>query len=86
MASVHVDVDIDDILWEMSSSEKRELCQELIDEGYGPKGVESQWLLPESYAEGELVSLFQDMWTNRIHVDVKLVDELKKLLRERNIL
>lgn len=86
MASVNVDVDIDDILWEMSSSEKEELCQELIDEGYGPEGIESGWPLPESYTEGELVSLFQDMWTNRIHIDVKLVDELKKLLRERNIL
>ena len=38
MASVRVNIDIDDILWEMGTSEKEDLCRELIDDGYGPEG------------------------------------------------
>ena len=38
MASVRVDIDIDDILWDMSTSEKEDLCKELIEDGYAPPG------------------------------------------------
>ena len=38
MTSVRVDIDIDDILREMGTSEKEDLCRELIDDGYGPEG------------------------------------------------
>ena len=38
MATVSVEVDIDDILWDMSTSEKEDLCKELIEDGYAPAG------------------------------------------------
>ena len=38
MATIHVEVDIDDILWDMSTSEKEDLCKELIEDGYAPPG------------------------------------------------
>jgi hypothetical protein len=38
MATIHVEVDIDDILWDMSTSEKEDLCKELIEDGYAPAG------------------------------------------------
>lgn len=37
---VDVDVDIDDVIDEMSDQEKRDLCVDLIDAGYGPIGID----------------------------------------------
>lgn len=87
-----IEVDIDDILWEMSTSEKEELCEQLIEDGYGPEpedfnGMELDEVLnAETYSERELVDLFKEMWSNRIHIDHKLVDELRAQLREQNVL
>jgi hypothetical protein len=41
MASINVDVDIDDILWDMTNREKQELADELYDSGYVPKQVKA---------------------------------------------
>jgi hypothetical protein len=41
MASISVDVDIDDILWDMTSYEKQELVNELYEDGYVPKQVQA---------------------------------------------
>lgn len=92
MATIDVEVDIDDILWEMSTSEKEELCRELIEDGYGPgpedfNGMElDEVLQAETYSETELISLFKEMWISRNFIDHKLVDELRRQLRERNVL
>lgn len=92
MATIDVEVDIDDILWEMSDYEKEELCQQLIEDGYGPgpedfNGMElSDVLQAETYSEHELVSLIVDLWQNRLHIDHKLVDELRAQLRKRSVL
>lgn len=92
MATIDVEVDIDDILWEMSDYEKEDLCQQLINDGYGPgpeefNGMElGDVLQTETYSERELVSLFEDMWNNRRFIDHKLVEELRVQLRDRNVL
>jgi hypothetical protein len=39
MATIRVEVDIDDILWDMSVSEKEDLCKELIEDGYASGGI-----------------------------------------------
>ena len=92
MATIDVEVDIDDILWEMSTSEKEELCQQLIEDGYGPRledfnSMQLQDVLQaETYTESELVDLFKKMWNSRTHIDHKLIDELRAQLRERKVL
>lgn len=35
---VEVDVDIDDVIWKMTTAERKDLCQELIQDGYAPIG------------------------------------------------
>jgi len=40
--STDVDLDIDDILYEMSTKEKQNLVDELYEDGYIPKQVENQ--------------------------------------------
>ncbi len=37
MSYISVDVDIDDVLWGMSSYEKQKLADELYEDGYVPK-------------------------------------------------
>lgn len=92
MASVSVDIDIDDILWDMGTSEKEELCQQLIEDGYGPEldltlDADLKYVFnPGTYTEHELVRLFEDLWENRIHIDHKLVDELRANLKGQNVL
>jgi hypothetical protein len=39
MSNISIDVDIDDILWGMTSYEKQELVDELYEDGYVPKQV-----------------------------------------------
>ena len=92
MATIDVEIDIDDILWEMSASEKEDLCRELIQDGYGPgpedfNGMElDEVLQAETYSETELISLFKEMWTSRNFIDHNLVDELRGQLKERKVL
>lgn len=91
MATIDVEVDIDDIIWEMSTSEKEDLCRELIQDGYGQPGDFNdleldEVLQAETYSETELISLFKEMWSNRNFIDHKLVDELRANLRARRVL
>jgi hypothetical protein len=39
MSYISVDVDIDDVLWGMSSYEKQKLADELYEDGYVPKQI-----------------------------------------------
>lgn len=92
MSSITVEVDIDDVIWEMTTSEKEKLFRELIEDGYGPDPDPLEEvklkdaLQAETYSEEELVSLFEDMWNNRRFIDHKLVEELRAQLRDRNVL
>jgi hypothetical protein len=83
---VEVDVEIDDILDNISSSEKRELCEQLIEDGYAPRAFADIDRRVETYTDSELQDLIDKMWENKYFFDIKLVDELKKMLRERNII
>ena len=42
MSYISVDVDIDDILYGMTSRDKQKLAEELYDDGYIQKGVEKK--------------------------------------------
>ena len=83
---VEVDVNIDDILDEMSGSEKRELCEQLIDEGYGPGEEDEFEANCVTHSDSQLLALINELWQNRHLFDVNAIDEVKKMLRERNIL
>ena len=40
MGSISVDIDVDDVLWGMTSRDKQELADDLYDDGYIPKQVQ----------------------------------------------
>lgn len=62
MASI--DIDIDDILWSMSSHEKQELADELYNDGYVPKqmgGVHPDDVVTDNF-DREVSKLLGNSW------------------------
>ena len=77
MATVSVDVDINDILWEMSSSEKRKLCKDLIEDGYGPEGVlRTEGYHPDEEMYREAVLKLLDSYSQLTAAQIELVKQL----------
>ena len=77
MATVSVDVNIDDILWDMSSSEKRELCKELIEDGYGPEGsLPTAGYHPDEEMYREAVVKLLDSYSQLTAEQIELVKQL----------
>jgi len=66
--SINVDVDIDDILWKLSSNQKQELVDDLYDEGYIPAEVKEFELFngsPQTHNETELLDILTKIWGNK---------------------
>lgn len=89
---ISVLVDIDDVVSDLSSSEKRELCQELIEDGHGPdldEGNNLEEILSqdsETHSERELGKLIGNIWSNKHFIDIQLIEELSTILRNKNII
>jgi hypothetical protein len=62
MSYISVDIDIDDILWEMSSGEKQELVDDLYDDGYIPTKLEKSDLDLDSDFDKACVKLIGNSW------------------------
>jgi hypothetical protein len=58
----NIDIDIDDILWGMSSREKQELVDELYDEGYIPTKLEKSILYSESDFDNACEKIKGNSW------------------------
>ena len=77
MATVSVDVDIDDLLWAMSSSEKEDLCRELIGDGYGPEGsLPTEGYHPDEEMYREAVVKLLDSYSQLTAEQIELVKQL----------
>ncbi len=77
MTTVSVDVDIDDVLWAMSESEKRDLCKELIEDGYGPEGsLPTEGYHPDEEMYREAVVKLLDSYSQLTAVQIELVKQL----------
>lgn len=83
--SVSVDVDIDDVLWGLSSSDKQELVDELYDEGYVPTDVKEFELFngsPQTYNETELLDILTTIWGNKRSLTQEDINTLTHLSRK----
>lgn len=60
--SVSVDIDIDDVLWELSRSEKQELVNDLYDDGYTPKQLKGT--IGEDETNNEFDSALRKLYGN----------------------
>lgn len=77
MASVSIDVDIDDILYDMSSDEIQNLVDELYDDGYVPTQISSVPEYQKNILDLEWDDLVGKMARNRL----KMSDEDEQTIR-----
>ena len=81
MASVSVDVDIDDILWDMSSDELQSLADDLYNDGYIPKqlsgGVSEE---RKNIFDLEWDELLQKMSKLRLQLSNEDEENIRKIL------
>jgi len=83
--SINVDVDIDDILWELSSNQKQELVDDLYDDGYIPAEVKEFELFngsPQTYNETELLDILTKIWGNKRSLTQEDINTLTHLSRK----
>ena len=77
MTYVRVDVDIHDVLWEMSDREKQRLCKDLIEDGHGPAGLHpTEGYHPDEVMYREAVVKLLGMYTQLDPADVARIREL----------
>ena len=87
MARIDVDVDIDDIYWDLSKLEKQELADKLYEDGYVPKELEedlsiAEGLIPDSSTEQELYYILNKVWDNRRFINSNDLETLKILAKK----
>lgn len=84
-----VDYDTSDFWWECSSKEKQELVDLAVEEGLAlpaKSGADTRIsVAATTYTESELAKLLGDIWENRSFIDMKIVDELRENLRNKNL-
>lgn len=86
MATFDTDVDVDDMLWSMSSWEKQEMADALYDEGVIPKQMgkdvaDAEDRIPETGLELELHDILNTIWSNRLFLtndDIQTLTQLSK--------
>jgi len=63
--SISIDVDLDDVYFEMSKYDKEKMVEWLAEDGYMESVTEIKWPDPQSATEVELIQSLQDIWNNR---------------------
>ena len=77
MATVSVDVDIDDVLYAMSDRELQRLCADLIRDGYGPEGsLPTEGYHPDEEMYREAVVKLLDSYSQLTAEQIELVKQL----------
>ena len=83
MATINVDIDIDDLLWDLDWHEKQQLVNELYDEGFVAEALGTiQDRDATTYAEQELSDILDTIWNNRLFLTNDDIQNLKQLSRK----
>lgn len=81
MSYVSIDVDIDDVLWNMSDREKQKLVDELYDEGFTPKEIEKKLDPPVSVGESffnEALNKLKGNWNRLSNEEEQIIINIAK--------
>jgi hypothetical protein len=86
MARIDVEIDVDDMYWDMSKREKQEMANKLYDDGILPEALESQIerltdRMTETNLERDLSDLLDKIWSNRLFLtndDIQTITTLAK--------
>jgi hypothetical protein len=84
---VDVEIDIDDIYWDMSRFEKQKMADVLYDDNIIPKELKSEvtmWesRIPQTNLEKELSNILDKVWDNRIFLNNDDLETLKHLSKK----
>ena len=87
MASITVDIDIDDLMWDMSKYEKQEMAEALYEEGIIHKELNAEvaiWesRIPQTNLEKELADILDKVWDNRRFISNDDLETLKHLSKK----
>jgi hypothetical protein len=82
MASVSVDVDIDDILWDMSSDELQSLADDLYNDGYIPTQLSSGRETQKNIMDLEWDDLVGKMARNRLQMSKEDEQSIRNILNK----
>ena len=87
MVRVEVEVDVDDIYWDMSRLEKQEMADKLYDDGYVPVELKQDLdkienRTPNGNSEDELNNLLDRVWSNRMFLNSNDIETLKHLSKK----
>ena len=87
MTSISVDIDIDDLMWDMSKYEKQEMADALYEEGIIPKELNAEvaiWesRIPQTNLEKELADILDKVWDNRRFINNDDLETLKHLSKK----
>lgn len=81
MNSISVNVDLDEIYWQMSQYDKKKMAEWLAEDDIVEAVTEIKWPDAQSATEVELVQLLQDVWNNKISLtdnDFSILNKLGK--------
>jgi hypothetical protein len=86
MARIDVEIDVDDMYWDMSKWEKEEMAEKLYDDGVIPKALQPyadalDERIPETNLERDLSDLLDKIWSNRLFLtndDIQTITTLAK--------
>ena len=86
MARIDIEIDVDDMYWDMSKREKQEMANKLYDDGIIPEALESQIerlmdRTTETNLERDLSDLLDKIWSNRLFLtndDIQTITTLSK--------
>jgi hypothetical protein len=87
MARVDVEVDVDDIYWNMSRLEKQEMANNLYEDGYIPEELKHDLdevtnRTPNGASESELDNVLSKIWDNRMFINSNDLEVLIKLAKK----
>lgn len=84
MASITVDIDIHDLLWDLSKRDKQKLVDELYDDGYTPAQMDTADIRDMfslnkglTYNENELLGILARIWENKSFLNKENLEMLE---------
>jgi hypothetical protein len=84
MPTLQVDIDIHDLLWDLSKRDKQELVDELYDDGYTPTKMDTADIRDMfslnkdlTYNENELLGILARIWENKSFLNKENLEMLE---------
>lgn len=83
MARITVDIDLDDLMFDLSKYEKQDLVNKLYENRFIPKTIEAADARdPKTHLEYELSEILDKVWDNRSFINNEALESLKLISKK----